>query len=160
MSTKTPKNNVKLSVEQLLQLEEFQSRLVNLQTEISIHEKSIRGKKVEITNLEKNREYQQTLNDSLSKVVSDLEIKKSGLEKSVTDSEKRLQDIQFELNKGLTPLDNIAVTRKFASTDYGSMGCSGLVTIVAGDRIWLSTQNQTSTTDITVRHANVNLHRL
>jgi hypothetical protein len=64
------------------------------------------------------------------------------------------------MNKNTTPLDNIAVSRKFATTDYTPMSSSGLVTLAEGDRVWCSVINQTSTTDITVRHANINLIRL
>jgi len=67
---------------------------------------------------------------------------------------------KFEMNKNTTPLDNIAVSRKFATTDYTPMSSSGLVTLAEGDRVWCSVINQTSTTDITVRHANINLIRL
>lgn len=67
---------------------------------------------------------------------------------------------KFELNNGIVPIDNVAASRKFSNTDYGSMGSSGLTTIVAGDRIWLSCRNETSAADITVRHANINLRRI
>jgi hypothetical protein len=66
---------------------------------------------------------------------------------------------KFELNKNVSALDNIVVSRKFATTDYTPMSCNGLVSIVAGDRIWLSTRNETNTADITIRNGNINLTR-
>jgi hypothetical protein len=67
---------------------------------------------------------------------------------------------KFELNVNLIPADNITSSRKFGgASDYGSMGASGLVSLSAGDRIWLSVKNETSGADVTVRHANVNLAR-
>lgn len=71
------------------------------------------------------------------------------------------ETFKFELNKNTTPLDNIAGSNKYGTAgDYKNMGASGLVSLVAGDRIWLSTKNQTSGADITVRHANINIVRI
>ena len=71
------------------------------------------------------------------------------------------ETFKFELNKGTTPLDNMAGSSKYINAaDYRTFGTSGLVSLVAGDRIWLSTRNETSSADITVRHANINLIRL
>jgi hypothetical protein len=67
---------------------------------------------------------------------------------------------KFEVNKNVTALDNIAASRKFASSDYGSMASSGIATLAVNDRIWLSVRNETSTTNITVRHSNINIHKL
>lgn len=67
---------------------------------------------------------------------------------------------KFELNKNTIPLDNIAVSRKYASIDYTSLAASGLVSLVTGDRIWLSCRNETDATEITVRHCNVHLIRV
>ena len=71
------------------------------------------------------------------------------------------ETFKFELNKNTTPLDNIANSNKYGTAgDYKSMSASGLASLVAGDRIWLSTRNETSGADITVRHANINITRL
>jgi len=69
------------------------------------------------------------------------------------------QTFKFELNKNTTSLDNVAVSRRFSNTDYGSLATAGLVSLAEGDRIWVSTKNQTSNTDITIRHANLNISR-
>jgi len=67
---------------------------------------------------------------------------------------------KFEMNKNITPLDNTAVSRKFgAAGDYGALASSGLVSLVAGDRVWLSVKNNTSGANITIRHCNVNIKR-
>ncbi len=67
---------------------------------------------------------------------------------------------KWELNNDITPIDTIVSERKHTNTDMGAMASSGFVTIVAGDRIWLSTMNKDNTTDFTIEHANVNGHRL
>lgn len=64
---------------------------------------------------------------------------------------------KFELNKNTTKLDNTAVSRSYSSTDYGSTAGGGLVSLVEGDRVWLSVLNNTDATDITIRHANVRI---
>lgn len=71
------------------------------------------------------------------------------------------ETFKFELNKGTTTLDNIASSNKYGTSgDYKNMGSSGIVTLASGDRIWLSCRNETSTADITIRHANINIIRL
>jgi hypothetical protein len=67
---------------------------------------------------------------------------------------------KFEMNKNVTPLDNIVVSRKFSSTDYTPMSASGLVILAANDIIWVSCVDQTDGTDITIRHMNVSIHKL
>lgn len=70
------------------------------------------------------------------------------------------ETFKFELNKNTTMLDNTAASRKFGTNgDYGSLGSTGLVSLVAGDRIWLSVRNETSGANITVRHCNINITR-
>jgi hypothetical protein len=71
------------------------------------------------------------------------------------------ENFRFELNKNTTNLDNTATERKFGSTsDYGVSVGNGLVSLVEGDRVWLSVMNKTSGANFTVAHANVNLTRL
>ena len=67
---------------------------------------------------------------------------------------------KFEMNKNESALDNIAVSQKFANTDYNSLSSGGITNLVAGDRIWLSCMNQTSATNITIRHSNINIGRI
>jgi hypothetical protein len=67
---------------------------------------------------------------------------------------------KFELFKNTTELNNIAASRMFSSTDYGSISGHGVVTLAVGDRVWFAVMNRTSSTDITVRHANVTINRL
>lgn len=70
------------------------------------------------------------------------------------------QTFKFEMNINTTELDNVAVSRKYSTTDYGSLSSSGIVTLAEGDRVWMSCMNQTSSSDITIRHANINISRL
>ena len=67
---------------------------------------------------------------------------------------------KWEMNKNATPLDNIVVERKHGNTDIGSMASSGITTVAAGDRIFMSCKNTTDATDFTMEHANINIRRL
>jgi hypothetical protein len=69
------------------------------------------------------------------------------------------KDIKIEVNKNATPLDNI-VAERVSSTSISSIGSAGNVLLAAGDRIWISAMNKTDTTDITLVHGNLNLHKI
>jgi hypothetical protein len=66
---------------------------------------------------------------------------------------------KWELNKGVTPLDNI-VTERNSTNTLASVSATGNATIAAGDRIWLSGKNTSATDDYTVKNMNLNLHRI
>lgn len=67
---------------------------------------------------------------------------------------------KFEINKNEVVMDNVAVERVFANSDYSSLSTRGLVSLVEGDRIWVSTVNKTNSSNITIYHANITLTRL
>lgn len=57
--------------------------------------------------------------------------------------------------------DNIAANNLFGSTsDYQSMGGTGLASLQAGDRVCLQIKNQSDAADLTIRNANFNITRL
>jgi hypothetical protein len=66
---------------------------------------------------------------------------------------------KWELNKGVTALDNI-VTERNSTNTLAAQSASGHVVLADGDRLWLSGKNLTDATDYTVKNLNVNLHRL
>lgn len=68
--------------------------------------------------------------------------------------------IKFEVCINDTTPDNIVVSRAFDSTDYTPMSSNGVLSIVSGDHLWFQLKNETSGTNVTIRHANFNLHRL
>ena len=68
--------------------------------------------------------------------------------------------MKFEINQNLTTPDNVVVSHKFATADYTPASSTGLLTIAASDCIWLSVKNETDGSDITIRHANINLSRI
>jgi hypothetical protein len=67
---------------------------------------------------------------------------------------------KFEVNLNLTEPDNIVVSRAFATTDYSPMAACGLLELVPGDVLWIALVNQTSGTNITVRHLNLTVARV
>ena len=65
-------------------------------------------------------------------------------------------NLKFELNKDVTPLDNIACRCIWTSaTKYQSMAAIGLVSVTAGQYIWLSVKNYSGTGNLTIAAANV-----
>ena len=68
--------------------------------------------------------------------------------------------IKIEMALNATQLDKIVVSRAFATTDYIPMSSAGLVTIAAGDHLYALIRNETSGTNVTVRHLNININRI
>lgn len=69
------------------------------------------------------------------------------------------KDWRWELHTGITPNDNIVSERTTTAT-LASMTASGHITIADGDYVWLAGKNITDTTDYTVKHANIHLHKI
>lgn len=55
---------------------------------------------------------------------------------------------------------DVKVERKFGAADIGSMSMVGLVTLADADRVWVSVTGLTDGTDVTLKHANLLLHRI
>ena len=70
-------------------------------------------------------------------------------------------NFKWELNKDITPLDNIATRAIWTSaTKYQGSGTQGLVSLTAGQYVWLSVKNYSGTGDLTISAGNVTLHRI
>ena len=70
-------------------------------------------------------------------------------------------NLKFELNKDLTPLDNIAARGIWTSTTkYQTMAASGLASLTAGQYVWLSVKNYSGSGNLTISAASVSLHEL
>jgi hypothetical protein len=69
------------------------------------------------------------------------------------------KQIKCELNQNVTDLDNIAAERLTSST-VGNLAASGNISVVAGDKIWVTFMNLSGTEDIVIKHGNLNLHKL
>ena len=69
---------------------------------------------------------------------------------------------KIEMVKNTTDLDEFALERKFGiQTDVGAMGTSGIVALVAGDKVWMKVKNvDADTSDITFKHANLHMWRI
>lgn len=66
---------------------------------------------------------------------------------------------KWELNSNITANDNV-VTERTSTNTLTSMTTAGIVTVVAGDKLWISGKNSTDTSDYTVKNFNLNLVRL
>ena len=68
--------------------------------------------------------------------------------------------VKFELNKNITPLDNVSARDIWSSaSNYRSSAGSGIISVTAGQYVWLSVKNYSGTGDITIQNANVNLSK-
>jgi predicted nucleic acid-binding Zn-ribbon protein len=88
-----PENNLKLSDDQALAIEETKSRLVNLEAEISIANKNLKGIKLENEKAIKEKIY---LEELLASLAPQIESKQSELQKindSITEQSAVLSDL-------------------------------------------------------------------
>ena len=70
-------------------------------------------------------------------------------------------NLKFELNKDITPLDNIGVRSIWSSTTkYESVSASGNISLTANQYVWLSAKNYSGNGDIILYSANVSLQVL
>lgn len=67
---------------------------------------------------------------------------------------------KFEVVKNESGQDNIVVEKNFPATEINTASSSGIVDIVEGDRLWMAAMNLTDTVDFTIKHFNLNLHKL
>ena len=71
------------------------------------------------------------------------------------------QDYEFEVFANTTPIENLEAKRRFAnSSDIGTFGGGGIVTLADGDRIAITIIPLTGTQDFTLEHLNIALHRI
>jgi hypothetical protein len=69
--------------------------------------------------------------------------------------------ITIELNKNVLPEDKSAVTQLLASTtDLQNMAAGCIITVSAGDYLWVSVKNHTDAIDITIVNANLRIRRI
>lgn len=60
-----------------------------------------------------------------------------------------------------SPNDKVVSERKHTNTDIGTLPGTGVVpNVVAGDRIWLASENKTGVSNFTIEHININLVRI
>lgn len=67
---------------------------------------------------------------------------------------------RIETNQGILAADNIGCDVYYTkAAEAHSQNSAGLLTISAGDHLWLSIKNKTDASDFTIIHANMNLSR-
>lgn len=66
---------------------------------------------------------------------------------------------KFELNNGILPVDSV-VSERLSTNTIASLTASGIITVKPYERIWISGKNVTDTTDYTVKHMNLSLHKI
>ncbi len=91
--------NIKLTTEQLLQIDYFQKHLANLQSEILIHTKSIEIVKNDNDRLSKEKTYLEELISNLDSKKSELERNVESLSNSLSDKQKELENTVIEHTK-------------------------------------------------------------
>jgi hypothetical protein len=70
------------------------------------------------------------------------------------------KEYKFECVKNATDLGKGAFNITPAGTNHASGSNTSIVTIVAGDRIWMKFKNETDAQDLEYQHANITLHKL
>lgn len=71
------------------------------------------------------------------------------------------QDYEFEIFADTTPSENLEAKRRFAnSSDIGTFGGGGIVTLADGQRLTLAIIPLSGTQDFTLEHLNIALHRI
>lgn len=101
---KDTNENVKLTFEQLQQIDEVSKQLINLQSEITTAQKILRGTRLEIDRAIKEKTYQEELLEELKSTVLSFETKKA--------------DLVEQINQAITILDE--TTKRSSDTDLES----------------------------------------
>ena len=69
------------------------------------------------------------------------------------------QDYEFEFFINETAQENVEAARRFSnSSDVGTFGGGGIVTVADGDKLWMGVQSTTGTQNFTFTHMNVVVH--
>lgn len=84
--------NIQLSLEQLQQLDVYQTRMTNLDNEIFSASKHLQEIRQDTDRLTREKEYQQELLNTLTKQTTDLEEKKQVLEIAVSTAEQSVEE--------------------------------------------------------------------
>lgn len=66
---------------------------------------------------------------------------------------------KWELNINVSPVDSI-VSERYSTNTIAALTASGLISIEPNDRIWISGKNITDTSDYTIKHMNLNIHKI
>lgn len=66
---------------------------------------------------------------------------------------------KWELNTNIVANDNV-VSERNSTNSLASITTTGLITVVAGDKVWVSGKNSTDTSDYTVKNFNLSLSRI
>ncbi len=67
---------------------------------------------------------------------------------------------EFELYKNTTIQEVVEAKRRFASNDVGTIGGGGIISVIAGDIITFAVFGATDTTNFTLEHTNISMHRV
>lgn len=70
------------------------------------------------------------------------------------------KNFQIECFKNTTELNEIVAERKVGTGgDLGNASSGGIVDVSSGDVVWFAIKNTTDTTDCTIKHCNLHIHR-
>jgi hypothetical protein len=81
---------------------------------------------------------------------------------SVSSPDAANKIFKLEVCKNTTDLDEFVAEQKIAiQNDLGSLGASGIVTLAAGDKVWLKVKNtEVDTSDISFKHVTLHISRI
>jgi hypothetical protein len=72
-----------------------------------------------------------------------------------------LKDYKFEIVKNATHIDEIAFERKIGTaSDLGSASAGGILSLAAGDTVWIVIEGTSDTTNATLVHANMHFSKI
>lgn len=96
MAIEQPTENIKLTTEQLLQLDKFEKRLANLQMEITVHSNNIDGLRIENANLTNEKKYLEELKTNLLQEVTYLQQKSKDQKALILENTKSIEAYRIE----------------------------------------------------------------
>lgn len=107
-----PENNIRLSDEQSIALEQFQTRLSNIETEITIASKNLKSIKVDTEKAIKEKLFLEEAIEKLNKEIDTLGNNKDILANSINEGEKLLKNLSDEHAKLKSEQDLVRVELK------------------------------------------------
>lgn len=116
--TNQESSNVKLSVEQLLQIDAFQKTLANLQSEIDIHSKNLQISRNDSVRLGKEVLYLEGVVKGLGETRKSLEETNERLSNSVAEHQANLSTITAEYSKVKSDISNALVELEQQKKDF------------------------------------------
>lgn len=95
----SPELNVKFTDAQVAQLETFKLQLLGLETDITVHSRTLRNLQTNIVSETRERNFLEEKIKELNKTISGLQVKSDSIERSIEDGKKTVEDAQIEADR-------------------------------------------------------------